>query len=148
MTFAIFRPSIYLVSVLAMMVVIGTGSAGVLNQTLSLGTLFIFITYISSFFDPIQELAEQFGTLQSSLASAGKIFSILDEKPDIVKPTHPVEVNIKATHRIPSCMVRLREGRLYFKRHQFRHRTGRKSCICRCYRSWKIFHLKSDRTIL
>ena len=44
---------------------------------------------------PIQELAEQFGTLQSSLASAGKIFSILDEKPDIVKPTHPVEVNIK-----------------------------------------------------
>jgi ATP-binding cassette subfamily B protein len=33
--------------------------------------------------------------LQSSLASAGKIFSILDEKPDIVKPTHPVEVNIK-----------------------------------------------------
>ncbi|WP_455533617.1 ABC transporter ATP-binding protein [Roseburia inulinivorans] len=95
MTFAIFRPSIYLVSVLAMMLVIGTGSAGVLNQTLSLGTLFIFITYISSFFDPIQELAEQFGTLQSSLASAGKIFSILDEKPDIVKPTHPVEVNIK-----------------------------------------------------
>ena len=56
-----------------MMLVIGTGSAGVLNQTLSLGTLFIFITYISSFFDPIQELAEQFGTLQSSLASAGKI---------------------------------------------------------------------------
>lgn len=49
MTFAIFRPSIYLVSVLAMMLVIGTGSAGVLNQTLSLGTLFIFITYISSF---------------------------------------------------------------------------------------------------
>ena len=78
-----------------MMLVIGTGSAGVLNQTLSLGTLFIFITYISSFFDPIQELAEQFGTLQSSLASAGKIFSILDEKPDIVKPAHPVEVNIK-----------------------------------------------------
>ena len=42
MTFAIFRPSIYLVSVLAMMLVIGTGSAGVLNQTLSLGTLFSF----------------------------------------------------------------------------------------------------------
>ena len=94
LTFAIFRPSIYLVSVLAMMLVIGTGSAGVLNQTLSLGTLFIFITYISSFFDPIQELAEQFGTLQSSLASAGKIFSILDEKSDIVKPTHPVDVKI------------------------------------------------------
>ena len=95
MTFAIFRPSIYLVSVIAMVIVIGTGSYSVLNQTLSIGTLFIFITYISSFFDPIQELAEQFGTLQSSLASAEKIFSILDEKPDIVKPKHPVNVNIK-----------------------------------------------------
>ncbi len=95
MTFAIFRPSIYLLSVLAMMVVLGTGSASVLNGTLSLGTLFIFISYIGSFFEPIQELAEQFGTLQSSLASAEKLFSILDEKPQIVPPQHPVEVEVR-----------------------------------------------------
>lgn len=95
MTFAIFRPSIYLLSVVAMIIVIGTGSYSVLGGGLSLGTLFIFITYISSFFEPIQELAEQFGTLQSSLASAEKIFSILDEKPDIVSPEHSVEVDIK-----------------------------------------------------
>lgn len=95
MTFAIFRPSIYLLSVLAMMVVLGTGSASVLNGTLSLGTLFIFISYIGSFFEPIQELAEQFGTLQSSLASAEKLFSVLDEKPQIVPPQHPVEVEVR-----------------------------------------------------
>ncbi len=95
MTFAIFRPSIYLLSVLAMMVVLGTGSASVLNGTLSLGTLFIFISYIGSFFEPIQELAEQFGTLQSSLASAEKLFSILDEKTQIVPPQHPVEVEVR-----------------------------------------------------
>lgn len=95
MTFAIFRPSIYLVSVIAMIIVIGTGSASVLSGGLSLGTLFVFITYISSFFEPIQELAEQFGTLQSSLASAEKIFSILDEKPEIVSPKHPVDVQIR-----------------------------------------------------
>ena len=95
MTFAIFRPSIYMISVLALLLVIGTGSSSVLNGSLSLGTLFIFITYIGSFFDPIQELAEQFGTLQSSLASAQKVFSILDEKPEIVNPDRPVEVNIQ-----------------------------------------------------
>ncbi len=95
MTFAIFRPSIYMISILAMLLVIGTGSYSVLNGTLSLGTLFIFITYIGSFFDPIQELAEQFGTLQSSLASAQKVFSILDEKPQIVNPERPVEVQIQ-----------------------------------------------------
>lgn len=94
MTFAIFRPSIYLVSVIAMILVIRTGSLSVLNGSLSLGTLFVFITYISSFFEPIQELSEQLGTLQSSIASAEKIFSILDVKPEIVSPTDPAPVNI------------------------------------------------------
>lgn len=94
MTFAIFRPLIYFLSVIAMVIVIGAGSYSVLNGTLSIGTLFIFITYIGSFFEPIQELAEQFGTLQSSLASAEKIFTILDEKPVIVNPANPVPVNI------------------------------------------------------
>ena len=95
MTFAVFRPSIYLVSIAAMVIVIGTGSKSVLDGTLSLGTLFIFITYISSFFEPIQELAEQFGTLQSALASAEKIFAILDEKPEIVNPPQPKSIDIK-----------------------------------------------------
>ena len=94
MTFAIFRPSIYLVSVIAMILIIRTGSLSVLNGSLSLGTLFVFITYISSFFEPIQELSEQLGTLQSSIASAEKIFSVLDVKPEIVSPVDPAPVNI------------------------------------------------------
>lgn len=94
MTFAIFRPSIYMVSVIAMILVIRTGSLSVLNGNLSLGTLFVFITYISSFFEPIQELSEQLGTLQSSIASAEKIFSVLDVKPEIVSPADPAPVNI------------------------------------------------------
>lgn len=95
MTFAIFRPSIYMLSILAMILVIGSGSHFVLQDTLSIGTLFIFVTYIGSFFEPIQELAEQFGTLQSSLASAQKVFSILDEKPQIINPEKPVPVQIQ-----------------------------------------------------
>ncbi len=95
MTFAVFRPSIYMLSVIAMIIVIGTGSASVLEGKMSLGTLFIFITYISSFFEPIQELAEQFGTLQSSLASAEKIFSVLDEKPQIVNADDRVRPEIQ-----------------------------------------------------
>lgn len=95
MTFAIFRPSIYLLSVLAMITIVGTGSISVLNETLSFGTLFVFITYISSFFEPVQELAEQFGTLQSALASAEKIYSILDTKPDICRPKNPADITIR-----------------------------------------------------
>lgn len=94
MTFAIFRPCIYFVSILALVIIIGNGSSSVLNGTLSVGTLYIFISYINSFFEPIQELAEQFGTLQSSIASSEKIFSILEEKPDIISPKNPKDINI------------------------------------------------------
>lgn len=95
MTFAIFRPAIYMLSVVALTVIIGSGSDLVLSGAISMGTLYIFISYISSFFEPIQELAEQFGTLQSSLASAEKVFSILDEEPEILSPENPVAVDIK-----------------------------------------------------
>ncbi len=88
-TFAIFRPAVFLLSIAAKVIIVGVGSYFVLGNTLSLGTLYVFITYISSFFQPIEELAEQFGTLQSSLASAEKIFNILDEKPKIVNPCLP-----------------------------------------------------------
>lgn len=95
MTFSTFRPVIYFVSMLATTLVIGFGSYFVLDGQISIGTLFIFITYIGSFFDPIQELAEQFGTLQQSLASAGKIFTILDVEPDIKNPESPKAVSIR-----------------------------------------------------
>ena len=90
MVFAIFRPSIYLVSILALIIVIAGGSNGVLNGIISFGTMYIFIQYINSFFEPIQELAEQFSTLQSAVASAEKIFTLLDEQPMIHDPEEPV----------------------------------------------------------
>lgn len=92
MTFAIFRPAIYGVSVLALVIIMGFGAKFTLEGTLTIGTLYIFINYIKHFFEPIQALAEQFGTLQSSIAASEKIFSILDEKPEIVSPENPVPV--------------------------------------------------------
>ncbi|CDD66697.1 putative uncharacterized protein [Firmicutes bacterium CAG:882] len=94
MIFAIFRPIIYLLSIAALVIIVARGGSLVLGGTISIGTLYIFINYISSFFDPIQELAEQFGTLQSSIASAEKMFQILDVKPEIVNPAHPVDVKL------------------------------------------------------
>lgn len=84
MVFAIFRPCIYFLSVIALSIIIMTGSDSVLKNIISVGTLYTFIQYINSFFQPIQELAEQFGTLQSAMASAEKIFTLLDEEPAIV----------------------------------------------------------------
>lgn len=90
LVFAIFRPLIYILSVLSLMLVLGVGSREVLGNVISIGTLFIFAQYIQSFFEPIQELAEQFSTLQSSLASAEKIFTIMDEDVLVPEPENPV----------------------------------------------------------
>ncbi|MGN0424934.1 MAG: ABC transporter ATP-binding protein [Acetatifactor sp.] len=90
LVFAIFRPLIYVLSILALVVVLGVGSTDVLQDVISIGTLFIFAQYIQSFFDPIQELAEQFSTLQSSLASAEKIFTILDDETIIPEAENPI----------------------------------------------------------
>ncbi len=95
MIFAIFRPLIYMLSIIALAIMIGNGGFLVLSGGISIGVLYIFINYISSFFEPIQELAEQFGTLQSSLASAEKVFQILDEEPEIKSPANPVQVTIR-----------------------------------------------------
>ena len=52
-----------------------------LDGVISIGMLYTFTEYISQLFTPVQELAEQFTTLQSAIASAEKIFTLLDEKP-------------------------------------------------------------------
>lgn len=89
LVFAIFRPSIYMLSVISLVIIIGVGGDSVLKGTISMGTLYIFIQYIGSFFEPIQELAEQLGSMQSAMASAEKIFTIMDEEPLIVNPDEP-----------------------------------------------------------
>jgi len=87
---AVFRPIIVLTSVIAMAIVIAAGSHGVLEGTLSFGTMYIFLQYIRTFFEPIQDLAEQLSTLQSAIASAEKIFTLLDVKPMIHDAEKPV----------------------------------------------------------
>lgn len=90
--YAVFRPLIYILSILSLMIVLWFGSKNVFDLAISIGTLYIFSNYIRSFFDPIQELAEQFSTLQSSVASAEKIFSVMDEDefiPEIENPQKP-----------------------------------------------------------
>lgn len=93
--YAVFRPLIYILSILSLMIVLWFGSRNVFDEIISVGTLYIFSNYIRSFFDPIQELAEQFSTLQSSIASAEKIFTVMDEEefiPEIENPKQPDKI--------------------------------------------------------
>lgn len=97
--YAVFRPLIYILSILSLMIVLWFGSKNVFDEIISVGTLYIFSNYIRSFFDPIQELAEQFSTLQSSIASAEKIFTVMDEDEFIPEVENPKQLD-KITGKI------------------------------------------------
>ena len=86
---AIFRPATYMTYVCSLAILLLAGVSSVISGAISIGTLYIFISYLESFFNPIQELAQQFATLQSAIASSEKIFTLLDTRPDIPPDDHP-----------------------------------------------------------
>jgi len=78
--FSIYRPSMYLLNIGAFALLIAFGGRMVIEGTITIGTIVVFQRYISKFFEPIQELAEQFNVMQSSMASSERIFKLLDEE--------------------------------------------------------------------
>lgn len=90
--FGIYRPIIYALSILGTMIALYTGVLEVLAGVITAGVLFSFVMYVKDFFDPIQQLAEQFNSLQNAFASAEKIFDVLDTKPDIIDLEDAIEL--------------------------------------------------------
>ena len=84
--FAIFMPVIEILGAAAIAVVIFYGGGGVLSGTISLGALVAFLSYIKMFFRPIRDIAEKYNILQNSMASAERIFLILDSSETIQQP--------------------------------------------------------------
>ncbi|MBQ2713094.1 MAG: ABC transporter ATP-binding protein [Clostridia bacterium] len=97
--FGVFRPVVYMLYVSSVLCLLYLGGKGIINeisflgQTLNAGTLVTFYMFISTFFDPIQSLAEQFNWLQSAFASAEKIFTILDMEPEVKDTADAIELS-------------------------------------------------------
>lgn len=97
--FGIFRPSVYMLYISSVLCLFFLGSKGYLDgwsflgQTIAADTIVAFYMFISRFFNPIQNLAEQFHRLQSAFASAEKIFTIMDIKPEVVDSPDAVELD-------------------------------------------------------
>lgn len=87
-----FRPLIYWISIVSLAIVLGVGGYLVMGGAISIGTLYIFTSYVKSFYEPIQSLSDQFGTLQAAMAAGEKIFTLLDEEPAIRQPEHPQQL--------------------------------------------------------
>ena len=66
------------------------GGKSVLGATHTIGDLVAFSNYSETFFTPIQNLAMMYGEIQSALAGAERIFTILDQEPEILERENPV----------------------------------------------------------
>ena len=99
LVFGIFRPLVYMLYITSVLCLLYLGGKGYiddvsfLGQTLTSEVIVTFYMYISKFFNPIQSLAEQFNWLQSAFASAEKIFTVFDMKPEVVDAEDAIELN-------------------------------------------------------
>jgi ATP-binding cassette subfamily B protein len=92
LVFGIYRPIVYLISMAGALLVLYVGYQEVLAGIITAGILYSYYAYVGDFFEPIQQLAEQFNTLQNAFASAEKVFDVLDTKPDIKDEEDAIEL--------------------------------------------------------
>ncbi|HEX7287678.1 MAG TPA: ABC transporter ATP-binding protein [Candidatus Angelobacter sp.] len=91
MAYAIYYPVVEVLSTIAIAAVLWFGGLRVLAGTAALGTVMAFIMYAQRFFRPIQDLSEKYNILQSAMASAERVFNLLDTPVEIVSPEQPVK---------------------------------------------------------
>ncbi|MGB9810335.1 MAG: ABC transporter ATP-binding protein, partial [Dictyoglomus turgidum] len=89
---AIFRPVVSALGSIISALLIFFGGWQIMNNQISFGTLFLFISYLGSFFQPIQDIAEKYDILQDAMASAERIFLLRDEKISIDSPSNPIRL--------------------------------------------------------
>jgi ATP-binding cassette, subfamily B, multidrug efflux pump len=89
LAYAFYYPVVEILSALAIAMVIWFGGNQTLRGITTLGVLVAFMQYAQRFFRPIQDLSEKYNILQSAMASAERIFKLLDAKVEVVSPAHP-----------------------------------------------------------
>ncbi|MFQ5483898.1 MAG: ABC transporter ATP-binding protein, partial [Desulfobacterales bacterium] len=89
--FAVFMPIIEVFSAIAIGIVIFYGGIEILSGIISLGSLVAFMSYMRMFFRPIRDISEKYNIMQNAMASAERIFLVLDTKETLPQPALQVE---------------------------------------------------------
>ncbi len=69
------------------------GGGQIVRETLTFGSLVLFIDLVGRFFEPIFSLSQQYTIMQSAMASSERIFRLLDKREDIENPPEPVSLD-------------------------------------------------------
>ncbi|HHW57083.1 MAG TPA: ABC transporter ATP-binding protein [Clostridia bacterium] len=88
--FAIFRPSMDVIYSLTLALLIWFGGKDIIYHKIEFGVLYAFVNYLQQLFHPIFDISEKYDILQSAMASAERIFILLDTKEQIKDPENPI----------------------------------------------------------
>ena len=91
--FGVFRPFIFVLYIVSQIIVLYNGYNLIKANRITIGSYVTFYKYIQNFFNPIQQLADQFNQLQSGFASAERVFEILDTPIRIEDSNDAIEIN-------------------------------------------------------
>ncbi len=91
--FSVFFPLMEIMSSFAIALIIVRGGFLTLNEGLSIGVVIAFLQYTERFFRPIRELAEKWNIFQSGIASAERVFDLLDHEPGIVERENAISLD-------------------------------------------------------
>jgi ATP-binding cassette subfamily B protein len=84
--FGVFMPMIEVLGIVSLGVLLFYGGLHVLDGRISLGVLVAAITYMRMFFRPLRDLAENYNVLQNAMASAERLFDLLDSNEALPQP--------------------------------------------------------------
>ncbi len=87
--FGTFMPLTEFMSSLAIALILWYGGGEILKQQLTLGELVAFLSYMRLFFQPLRDLSQKYSIVQSAMASAERIFQLLDTKDSVSLPEMP-----------------------------------------------------------
>ena len=90
---ALFYPTVEILSAVAIGLVLWYGGLRVLDETLTLGVMVAFIQYAQRFYRPIMDLSEKYNILQGAMASAERVFKLLDTPVEVTSPVTPVRLD-------------------------------------------------------
>ncbi len=90
--YAIFFPSVELLSSIAIALIVWYGGGEVIQKNIGIGDLFAFIQFTEMFFRPIRDLSEKYNIMQTAMASSERIFKLLDNQTFIKNPENPVKL--------------------------------------------------------
>jgi len=89
---ALFYPTVEILSAVAIASILWWGGLRTLEGTMSIGVVVAFIQYAQRFYRPIQDLSEKYNILQSAMASAERVFKLLDTPVQIAPPAQAVKL--------------------------------------------------------